>query len=85
MAQPKTDSPARFVHDPADSYTRPREDDATQRTIQAANQFNTDDVVLLLCLAFVGVSNSEQNKLSRESHYYPFLHIPQPTPSSKLT
>ena len=27
-----------------------------------------------------GVSNSEQNKLSRESHYYPFLHTPQPTP-----
>ena len=28
----------------------------------------------------VGVSNSEQNKLSRESHYYPFLHTPQPVP-----
>jgi hypothetical protein len=24
--------------------------------------------------------SSEQNKLSRESHYYPFLHTPQPTP-----
>ena len=25
------------------------------------------------------------NKLSRESHYYPFIQTPQPTPSSKLT
>jgi len=59
---------------------RPREDYATKRTIQAANQFNTDDVELLLWLACVCVSNFEQNKLSRESHYYPFLHTPQPTP-----
>ncbi|MGY8734083.1 MAG: hypothetical protein ACKVK0_18275, partial [Pirellulales bacterium] len=63
MAQPKKDSPARFVHNPANSYTRPREADATKRTIQAVNQFNTDDVGSLLCLACACVSNSEQNKL----------------------
>ncbi len=37
-------------------------------------------VELLQSLAYACASNSEQNKLSRESHYYLLLQTPQPTP-----
>jgi hypothetical protein len=50
------------------SYTRPREADATNAPFRLLTSSMLDGVELWLCLAHVCVSNSEQNKLSRESH-----------------